>query len=350
MHDDLSYLSPRDRALCLKTLPFAQNLGTDDVMMAALQMDQREFRRGDVLLEEGEPIEAMYILLEGTVDLQLGGEHVRTIAAPGRIGLIGLLASRSRIGQRGAPGDITAASTLSVLELESSLVYAMLRASFEFYASMIAWIARQLLEDPPMEVMGSSCGKIEGDGDAELDFVDRLRWFRDARLFQHANLEAVGELVCQQSVIRADAGDVLWGRGDSPDRILSVITGCIEYEKNDDASHSEQDEAQTFDGQYLHGLLEALAGEPRARTALATDSLLAMALDRDILFEVLEDQPDMALNMMAELAAAAVRSRWGRADSDGSEGTPRDPIESPDRTRQSGIGPAPAWTRLTGME
>ena len=317
MSHNLCSVSPRERALYLKTLPFAQNLETETIMMAALQMQERRFEAGEHLLREGQPIEGFYILTSGRVRLRQDDQEVARLEAPARVGLIGLLAGDRADTSRGAPGDIVADGRVEALELPADLVEHLLEASSDFQFSLIRWIAVQLLEDRPRDLLMTTCGPPEADTETAgqgVGLYDRLRWLQSSSLLGRANLEAVLELARHQKILRAEPGDRLWEADDPADTILSIVEGCVAVAAPE-AFSAPTDGFRVEQREFL-GLLEALAGRPHSHAARVERPLVALLLEIDLLLEVLEAQVEMAIEMLRTLAAAAVQRRWSRADTD----------------------------------
>lgn len=302
-------VSPRERILYLKALPFTDSLRADDVSLAAYHMQERSFQSGDYVLEQDEPIDGMYLLREGRVSLHQEGERVRELEAPARIGLIGLLAGGDlKHGYAAAPGDIRAETALETLVLPADLLGHVLQSNVSFLLSLMRWIADQLLGDRPEQLMSSACASLLDDPGAELTLADRLQWLHRSVLFEETNLEALLELARHQEVVRASDGRHLWRRGESADRILSLVYGCISVSSTDEPSDAAR--RLRIRGQEFVGLLEALADQTRSVSAVADGDVVALELQLDVLLEVLEDHPSMAFDLIRTLSAWALGHRW----------------------------------------
>jgi len=301
-------VSPRERALYLKTLPYADRLQRDDVMMAALQMRERTFAPGEYLLEEGEPIDGMYIITKGEIELRQEGEKVGRLQAPTRVGLLGLLAGKASSEQRsGAPGDIVAVHTVEALELPAELLSHLLEATFDFLLALIRWIAARLSQEAAATAVGSTCGKIDlGD---ELALYERLRWLHESTLFAGTNLEALLELARNQNVVELDEGEFLWRAGSKVDTVCTLVDGCIELIVESPSGESPAGTEVVREREFL-GLIPGLAGDPRGQSARADGPVVYLEMQLNVLLEVLSDHTAMAINLIENLAGLALEQRW----------------------------------------
>ena len=68
--------------------------------------DVCEFGAGDVIFSEGDPADAMYVILAGEVELTLHGEPLAVDGESGMIGETALLGTESRSGKATARTDV----------------------------------------------------------------------------------------------------------------------------------------------------------------------------------------------------------------------------------------------------
>lgn len=311
MENRLRSVSPRERALYLKTLPFARDLNTDAVMMLALQMRERQFRDGARLLRQDEPIEGVFLLTSGRVEFVQDDESVGALEAPGRVGLIGLLSSGPGEHVEGAPGDVVADSTVEALEIPADVLDHLLAANFEIRYGVTRWIASQLLDQPPYEPFASTCDDLEVDRAEKFDLFERLRWLHESPIFEDANLDVVLELARQQYITSTEKGECLWEPGDETDRIFSVVRGTVELRSpSSEEPSSENGSIARVGSRGFLGLLEGLSETPRQRSARVVEPLVALTLDLDVLLEMLEDHADVSTEIIRTLAASALERRW----------------------------------------
>ena len=61
-----------------------------------LRQEARAFRQGDVIFERGGAASCMYVVAEGEVDLEIGGQHLETLGPSDIFGELALITSEPR--------------------------------------------------------------------------------------------------------------------------------------------------------------------------------------------------------------------------------------------------------------
>jgi CRP-like cAMP-binding protein len=97
-----------------------------------------EFGAGQVIFAEGDPADAMYLILSGEVELQLGGEPFGVESAGGMIGETALLGSASR------SGTATARSDVRLARLDRAQLKELMHDNTDFALHVMAALANRL--------------------------------------------------------------------------------------------------------------------------------------------------------------------------------------------------------------
>ena len=97
MANDARFISPIDRILYLQSSANLGALPADDLYTMALNLTERYFKKGSVLLSEGQVTGRIFFLVEGLVSLRRAGRVYRTLAPPATAGLLAAL-SRNPAG------------------------------------------------------------------------------------------------------------------------------------------------------------------------------------------------------------------------------------------------------------
>jgi uncharacterized membrane protein len=69
-----------DRQALLRTIPMFEGLGDEDLDALASSLDERRFVAGQMIFNQGDPGDAMYIIADGHVNIHLPGEASRRVS------------------------------------------------------------------------------------------------------------------------------------------------------------------------------------------------------------------------------------------------------------------------------
>ena len=94
------------RAGTLQHVPLFEGLSKRELTEAARVGYERSYLAGTELANEGEPGDAFYVMLEGTADVQRGGEQLNELGAGDFFGEIGLLGHSARTASVVARTDV----------------------------------------------------------------------------------------------------------------------------------------------------------------------------------------------------------------------------------------------------
>src|SRR2546427_3293015 len=99
-----------ERILSLKRIPMLAGLSPEDLAVVAEHGRERFFPKGSVLLREGEPIPALYALLDGRVHMARKGQRLGHVTSAGFVGGAAIFrrepggaSAGARTGTRGPP-------------------------------------------------------------------------------------------------------------------------------------------------------------------------------------------------------------------------------------------------------
>ena len=145
-------------------------------------------------------------------------------------------------------------------------------------------------EPPP--IVGRS-ESLTDDLGARVAFLWEETWLHRARI------RTLGQLARAADAVELREGERLWAAGDDAEDALIVVDGRVQCETADGR--------QRFDGGRgaILGLEEALAVETRWCGAVVRAPGAALHVTRATLIDVLEDDPDSALALLAACATLA---------------------------------------------
>ncbi|MFN0152551.1 MAG: cyclic nucleotide-binding domain-containing protein [bacterium] len=299
MSDRMRFVGPLDRALFLKTLPFFTRLPISDLAVLAHHLRERFFRKGSVVLRQGEPIGAMYIIVEGSLRT-VGGERAReAVLGPEQgVGFLSFL-SRSQEGVRA----IAEVDTLT-LELDTDVLLDVYEDHFPILHHAIRSIATRMLQARMQTPDGAFFGEHATDAPAperSLDLVERIRFVRNGSIFQRANLDTVAQMARVLREVRVDAGTPLWSSGDRADSTLLIVSGTVRCALDDGAR------AFLCGPSYPLGNLESIARYPRWYDAVAHTPLVGLRADTESFFDILEDHFEIAMALVSGMASGLIQ-------------------------------------------
>lgn len=80
----------------LRDVPLFADLDDRAIQAVAILANEAAFKAGDVLMLEGEPGDAFFVIVDGTVRIERGGRPIRSLTAGGYLGEIALYDRRPR--------------------------------------------------------------------------------------------------------------------------------------------------------------------------------------------------------------------------------------------------------------
>jgi CRP-like cAMP-binding protein len=85
-----------DKVAILRSVPLFADLDERSLQAVAILAHDVAFKAGDVLMDQGEPGETFYVIVEGTVRIEQGDRVIRSLTAGGFLGEIALVERGSR--------------------------------------------------------------------------------------------------------------------------------------------------------------------------------------------------------------------------------------------------------------
>ncbi len=287
-------VSPVERLLYLKSLPTLAGLPAAELASLADRAVERFFSRGAVILREGRPVTAIYLVVEGALVVHRRGQFVARVGPGAGVGGLGLFARDPEGAQVSAEED-----TLT-LELDSDTLLEVLEDRFPVLLHMVRDLARQVVDlitrlrlDP---ATGSPPFELPVDPSQELDLVQRIFFLRKMAVFERASINALAELSRQATQVRFPPGTTLWHEGDPSPGIYLVASGTVL------ATSEGRGLRFRFGPGSAVGAVEATADLPRFYDAVTETEVVALQGSNEALIDVFEDNFEMAMDYLAVLA------------------------------------------------
>ena len=87
-----------DKEQLLRGIPLFADLDARAIQAVAVLAHETAFKAGDVVMLEGEPGDAFFVIVDGTVRIERGDRAIRSLTAGGYLGEIALYERRPRTG------------------------------------------------------------------------------------------------------------------------------------------------------------------------------------------------------------------------------------------------------------
>lgn len=298
-----------ERVLHLKKAPIVGTLPPQLLALLADATRPRVFRKGQALLCEGAPVSASYFVIEGRLMLERGGRVIDHGEPGAAIGALGILAQ--------APSPVSASALVDTLtlELDADTCFELLEDHYGILRHFLREIAARIIEgwrrlppgSPP--ALPRIVPKAAPDTSRDLDLVERMFYLRQVVPFARSSINALAELARALTEVHFEPGARLWSEGEAARHVVLVVAGHAACASRDGFA------LQAGPGTPL-GALEAVAGVPRWYTAEVALPLTGLSAEIEVLFDVFEDNHDMALShlkTMSEWALALTRQRAERS-------------------------------------
>jgi CRP-like cAMP-binding protein len=296
---DPRFVGPIDRLLYLRTLPQLQGIATRDLTVLSRQAEEVVLRRGDLVLREGELVDRFFVIVSGRVAV-FG--HGREIVSCGGGENVGIIPALSRVEPH---FEARAATETVALAFELDAILAALEENFRLLQNMLRNVASYHLQIMPQIVAGSRRVPWTGEAvslpDRSLDAVERLVLLRRGNIFRNLGLEALMLMATSMHQERWTEGTEFWQPGETADHLLVILEGEVECRLPDGG---------TFEAGrgYPMGNLETLARGERWYTPVARTDVTTLRGNHEALFDVLEDDFDVALDFLSAVAAGAMKA------------------------------------------
>jgi CRP/FNR family transcriptional regulator, cyclic AMP receptor protein len=288
-----------ERILSLKRIPILSGLSPEDLAVVAELGKERFFPKGSVLLREGEPIPALYALIDGRVHLERKGRTLGHVTSGGFVGGAAMFARDPEGLGATAETDalaleLEADAAFEIFEDRFSVLHHVLREVCGWLIDLVGGLPPDLYRDLFLGVPGPRTPA------ADLDLVERVLFLREVPLFSQSGIDSLAEL--SREMVEADypPGASLWEEGDESGTVVLVVTGTVSCATRAGALFAAGPGAPL-------GAVEAMAERPRWYGAVTQTRVTALQGHIEGLIDAFEDNFDMAMDYLAVIARAQIR-------------------------------------------
>ena len=289
-----------ERILSLKRIPILAGLSPEDLAVVAELGRERFFPKGSVLLREGEPIPALYALIDGRVHLERKGRTLGHVTSGGFVGGAAMFA-------RDPEGLGAAAETDALaLELEADAAFEIFEDRFSVLHHVLREVCGWLIDlvgglppDRYRDLFPAALGPRTPA--ADLDLVERVLFLREVPLFSQSGIDSLAELSRGMVEAAYPPGATLWEEGDESGTVVLVVTGTVSC-----ATRAGGADFAAGPGAPL-GVIESMAERPHWYGAVTQTRVTALQGHIEGLIDVFEDNFEMAMDYLAFIARAQIR-------------------------------------------
>ena len=287
-----------EHVIALKAVAPFSALPPDDLALLVERAKPRTLDAGDVLVADGVRITSVHLVLEGRLEEQRAG-HRWADRQPYE--LVGGVDALAHAGQHLV---VRAIEPTQTLELDRDELLEVCRDRFSVLATVAAGVAAMAIaarrrlgptagfEAAPAS-MPSSVGSRERPGLAET--VARLRAMP---AFEAIPIHVLAYAAAASEVVVLDAGRRLWRAGDPAGHLLLISSGMLQCSADDGRQRFALGPHESA------GVLDALASAPRWYDATTGSHVTAIRMETAALMDVLEDDPETAVNALIRFACA----------------------------------------------
>jgi len=300
MPDSPLTVGPVERILSLKKIPMLAGLSPEELAVVAEFGRERFFPKGSVLLREGEPIPALYALLDGRVHLARKGRVLGHVTSGGFVGGAGMFArdpdGLAAVAETDALTlELEADAALEIFEDHFPILHHVLREVCRWLIDLVGGLPSHLYGDifPGLEATRAPAG--------DLDLVERILFLRQVLPFSQSSINALAELSRGMAEVVFPPSTPLWEEGEASGTVLFVVTGTV-------SCTARGGKAAFIIGPGAPmGAVESMAERPRWHGATTQTKVTALQGSIEGLIDVFEDNFDMAMDYLAVMARVQIR-------------------------------------------
>lgn len=296
----------RDRLLLLRSLQTLEGLDDDGFALLAEYSRPRAFRKGARILEAGRPVESLYVVTSGAVEVSRDGRVSAGSAQPPALGYLPFFAR----DPRGV--EAVALQRTHTLEIPCHVLLGVLETNFSLVRNSLRVLSTQRVlsrNGKPPASSGEAPDAAGPSAQRPPTLVERILELHQGVLFRKCNLDAVIEACRQMRLVRWKAGEVLWSRGEPATTWLRVTDGRVRC----DGDGGQQ--SLVWAG-FALGIDDALGSGLRSFSATALTEVSGFEMSVDAFLQLLSGHFDVARELLALLASDLLQ----RADTQAQDG------------------------------
>jgi CRP-like cAMP-binding protein len=276
----------------LRQLPLFASVSVDELFRIATAARQVRHEPGTTLLVERSVPEMIHVLLDGRVTVTGDGRQPETLGAPASFGFMEVLQSKP-MRRTVRAGGVAVTLALTAEELRTQLAY-----NPELVRGLFATIATRAYKAGMQQIFPTGAAReLQQLSESGLLAVEKVLAIERVPIFKYLSAEEVRNLATITRTVEMTDGMRLFKATDRPATWL-IMSGEVQLEAD------ETHRAAVARGGDAIGSFGALAGPAIGQNATVAKAGLALHIDRDDLFEMLGDRPEMLKQLFTGILEA----------------------------------------------
>jgi AAA family ATP:ADP antiporter len=270
----------------LRRLPLFASVSVDELFRIAGAARQVRHQPGSVLLQEGAVPTTIHILLDGRVSSARKSAAASTVDAPAALGFIEAMAGLPM------PEAVRTSGTAVTLALTVEELRTLLADNTDLVSGLFATMAERA-EHPDRPVHPTKgAAELRQLGAGGLSPIEKVLALQYVPIFRRVSADEMTHLAGVASTVQMVAGAVLFPESAAP-AIWLLLTGEVKLES------STGKPAATARGGEIIGSINTMAGRSLGYSAGVVQAGVALKIDRDDLFDLLGERPELLRQMFA---------------------------------------------------
>jgi CRP-like cAMP-binding protein len=270
----------------LRRLPLFASVSVDELFRMASASRQVRHEPGSILVHEGSVPSSVHILLDGRVTAAGHDGAPHTVDAPAALAFFEAMAGLAM------PETLRTSGSAVTLALTVDELRTLLADNTDLVSGLFATLAAGSDESDRAVHPTNAARELEQLAQGGLTAIERVLALQYVPLFRRVSADEIQHLAMVAAPVTMTAGSVLFAES-APPALWLVVRGEVLLD-----SSTGQPQVSARGGDII-GSVTTMAGRSLGRSAKIAKDGVAIKIDREDLFEVLGERPELLRQMFA---------------------------------------------------